>query len=183
MDGDTALGPTLADFWGWSASDLVSNTMRGVLAEFIVARALGISTEGVRTEWDTYDLKTSDGTTIEVKSAAYIQSWHQLRLSKISFATPATRGWSADTGVYESSVKRHAMVYVFALLHHENRGGINPLDVSQWRFYAVPTFKLDARTRSQHSIALRTLETLAGPSLRFKDLAAAVRSAALPRVE
>jgi hypothetical protein len=35
------LGPTVADFRGWSRSDLLDNTERGVLAEFIVAIAAG----------------------------------------------------------------------------------------------------------------------------------------------
>jgi hypothetical protein len=43
-----SLGYTLLDFWRWSASDLVSNATRGRLAEFIVAKALGISVNAVR---------------------------------------------------------------------------------------------------------------------------------------
>jgi hypothetical protein len=42
------IGTDLLDFCRWSASDLVNNTMRGVLAEYLVARALGIDTGGVR---------------------------------------------------------------------------------------------------------------------------------------
>jgi len=38
----------MEDFWRWSASDLLSNALRGVLAEFIVARALGIDTTAAR---------------------------------------------------------------------------------------------------------------------------------------
>jgi hypothetical protein len=41
----------------------------------------------------------------------------------------------------------------------------------------LPTSVLDARTRSQHSIALRTLEGLAN-AVPFRDLAMAVRQAA-----
>jgi len=37
---------TLRDFWAWAYSDLIGNTERGRLAEFIVAMALGI-TEGI----------------------------------------------------------------------------------------------------------------------------------------
>ena len=43
----------LLNFWRWSVSDLVSNTWREVVAEYIVARALGIvmakGTTGLRT--------------------------------------------------------------------------------------------------------------------------------------
>ena len=39
-----ALNSTLLDFWRWSVSDLVSNATRGIFAEFLVAKALGINT-------------------------------------------------------------------------------------------------------------------------------------------
>lgn len=54
-DGPQELAAGVLSFWQWSASDLVSNTMRGVLAEYIVALALGIE-QGMRREWDAYDL-------------------------------------------------------------------------------------------------------------------------------
>jgi hypothetical protein len=46
--GKSPVGATVADFWGWSRSDLLDNTERGVLAEFIVATALDIPADGVR---------------------------------------------------------------------------------------------------------------------------------------
>ena len=71
------LGYTVKDFWTWSVSDLVTNITRGRLAEFIVAKALGVSTDIVRYDWDSFDLTTPAGLKIEVKSAAYLQSWPQ----------------------------------------------------------------------------------------------------------
>ena len=73
------------DFWAWAVSDLISNATRGVLAEFIVAKACGVDTAAPRDEWAPVDLLTSEGVSVEVKSAAYIQSWHQDRHSRISF--------------------------------------------------------------------------------------------------
>jgi len=54
--GDSPTGYLLNDFWRWSASDLLSNTQRGILAEFIVAKALDIKTDGPRVEWEPFDL-------------------------------------------------------------------------------------------------------------------------------
>ena len=34
--------PTKQEFWEWAYDDLLANTTRGVLAEYIVAKALGI---------------------------------------------------------------------------------------------------------------------------------------------
>ena len=93
-DNGADLGCDLLSFWQWSVSDLVSNATGGVLAEFIVARALGIPVDtDVRNEWSAFDLKTPDGLTVQVKSAAYVQSWAQKRLSTICFNVKPSRGW------------------------------------------------------------------------------------------
>lgn len=72
----------LLEFWQWSQSNLLNNTLRGTIAEFIVAKAVN-ATNTIRVEWDAYDLITPEGLKIEVKSAAYLQSWQQERDSSI----------------------------------------------------------------------------------------------------
>src|SRR4026209_1311439 len=54
--GDQRLPADILSFWQWSASDLIGNTSRGCLAEYIVAMALGL-TVGVRNDWEAYDLQ------------------------------------------------------------------------------------------------------------------------------
>ena len=66
-NGKQTLPFDLLSFWQWSNSDLLSNVTRGVLAEYIVARALGIGESDIRDEWAAYDLCTSDCIKIEVK--------------------------------------------------------------------------------------------------------------------
>jgi len=173
-----SLGFTLLDFWRWSTSDLVSNATRGRLAEFIVANALGISTAGVRDEWSPVDLITPE-VKVEVKSGAYIQSWHQTKLSTITFRTPKTRAFNPDTNQHAPEAKRQADVYVFAILAHKEKNTVDPLDVNQWEFYAVPTVTLDRRKRSQFGITLPSLIDLVkraeaiGP-VQYRDLKEAV---------
>jgi len=173
-----SLGPSLLDFWSWSTSDIVSNAQRGVLAEFIVANAIGVDLNGVRDEWGAYDLTTPDGIRVEVKSAAFIQSWEQRDFSIISFNVPKTRAWNSDTNIQETEPRRQADVYVFALLAHKDKLTIDPLNVDQWTFFVLPTAVLDARKRSQTSITLRSLETLTGPGIPYEDLRQAVAQAA-----
>ena len=79
---DSAL--RLLDYWRWAESCLMDNTTRGLLAEFLVAAAIGQQREP-RKEWEAYDLETKSGVTIEVKSSAYIQSWKQTAPSQIQF--------------------------------------------------------------------------------------------------
>jgi len=161
---------------------LVSNATRGVLAEFIIAHALGIPLNEPREEWAAWDLTTHDDIEkniikVEVKSAAYVQSWNQTRLSNITFNTPKTRAWDADSNRQSEEIKRQADVYVLALLAHQEKPTIDPLNLDQWLFFVLPTAALDGRTRSQHSITLRSLEKLHGPGIPFARLREAVHIA------
>ena len=49
--------------------------------------------DGVREGWAAWDLTTPGGVWVEVKSAAYVQSWAQKELSRISFSTPRPLAW------------------------------------------------------------------------------------------
>ena len=60
----------------------------------------------------------------------------------------------------ELTLRRHADVYVFALLAHQDKASVDPLDLAQWKFYVLPTSTLDSRNRSQYSITLKSLSTL-----------------------
>ena len=176
-------GFDLLEFWQWSASDLVDNTTRGVLAEFIVAKALGIDVHPVRVGWAPWDLgmdlETDRPIRIEVKSAAFLQSWGQRRLSTVQFVVPKRRAFNSENNSMEVIPRRHANVYVFALLWHKDKPTLDPLNLDQWRFYVLPTRTLDERTRSQHSITLHSLEALPGVIVvGFAQLAEAVSRAA-----
>jgi hypothetical protein len=173
VDG-TPAGFDLISFWRWSASDLVSNVWRGVLAEYLVTQAVG-PVAGVRTEWDVCDLRTEHGARIEVKSAAYLQSWQQKSLSSIGFDIAMKRGWDAATNTYASSICRGADLYVFALLAHRDKGTLDPLDLAQWMFYVVPVTVLNTSFGSQKRISLSALHRVAPSSDSFYQLKAAVR--------
>lgn len=47
-------GVTVGDFWSWAYSDLQSNTIRPLFAEYLVGRCLGALTQP-RVEWDYVD--------------------------------------------------------------------------------------------------------------------------------
>lgn len=172
------LNAPLLGFWQWSASDLVSNATRGLLAEYIVALATDGVPHGVRREWGAYDLDLEDGTKVEVKSAAYLQTWKQSRPSTIIFNVSKRRWWDANTGATAQTPERPADVYVFALLKHLDRATLDPLDVAQWDFFVLPTRILDERTRSQTSITLGSLQALT-EAVAFAELAAAIRAASI----
>ena len=165
-----ALPADLTGYWQWSASDLLSNATRGILAEYIVALGLGLDVSGVRDEWAACDLLTADGVKIEVKSAAYIQSWHQKTYSNISFSIRESREWNPDTNELAAEVKRQADVYVFALLAHRDQATIDPLNLDQWRFYVAETSRINESLGSQATITLSSLEKLCGEGASFSEL-------------
>ncbi len=151
---------SLLNFWRWSVSDILSNATRGIFAEFIVATAAKIDLNKVRDEWGAFDLITSEGIKIEVKSSAYLQTWFQKTLSKISFSTKPAFVLDIVTNKQSEFKIRSADVYVFCLLHHENKQTVQPLNLDHWEFYVLATAELNNYTRSQHSITINSLKRL-----------------------
>jgi hypothetical protein len=174
-DNGQLLDTNLLAFWQWSASDLVNNALRGRLAEYLVAYALGVA-DGIRVEWDAYDLKTATGCKVEVKSAAYLQSWQQTTFSAITFGIRPTFAWDAETNTYSCEQKRQADVYVFALLAHRDKATIDPLNVAQWQFYVLPVGILNAQLPVQKTISLATIQRLGATPAQFSELRAVVEA-------
>ncbi len=158
----------LVDFWRWAFSDLANNAQRGVLAEYIVARALGVA-HGVRREWESCDLTSSSQLRIEVKSAAYLQSWSQKKLSSISFGIRPTHGIEADNTL--SVVReRQSDIYVFCVLHHKNKATLDPINLDQWDFYVLPTQVLNEKCPTQKTLAFSVLKTMGPRCVKFSEL-------------
>ena len=164
------------EFQAWAYDDLLTNTTRGVLAEYIVATALGIL-DTKRVEWDQYDLEI-DGVGVEVKSAAYVQTWEQARISEIAFGIRPAKGWDARTNTYAASAKRSADVYVFCLLEGEDREHVDPLQVAQWTFHVLSTSELDRQVPTQKTIRLGPLKALRPRQCKYDELKAAIHEAA-----
>lgn len=152
---------SIIDFWSWAYSDLLSNTGRGVLAEFIVYSSLKFyppPTSKMRTNWTPYDLTGPSGQRIEVKSAAYLQSWDNEYHKHISFDIAPKRAWDPVKG-YSPQAKRNCDLYVFCLYKALSKD-ISPLDLDQWEFYILPTSILDEKIPTQKKIGLSSLLSL-----------------------
>lgn len=164
---------TVSDFWRFAMSDLRMNNVRGYLAEFLVARAVGATHP--RTEWDAFDVLTPDGVKVEVKSSAYLQVWDQRRLSQITFSGLRRRTWTPQAG-YAAEASFNADVYVFCLQAATSHEGYDPLDVAQWEFYVLPRRVLEHLGRS--SLRLAAVRALSGASTPYAELAWAIGEAA-----
>lgn len=106
---------------------------------------------------------------MEVKSAAYVQTWDQTRPSAIIFDIGEKQCWNADTGRYEEGKRRQAACYVFCLLTEKDRSRVNPLDLAQWRFHVLATSTINTLFGNQKTVALSRIEECCRP-VAFADL-------------
>ncbi len=165
LEPDTAIpgveGQTVGDFWSWAFSNILTNNLRGIFAEFLVGAALD-AVEGIRTVWDPYDLVYRDAK-IEVKSSAYLQSWKQDKDSVISWSIGEHLAWDSVTNEVSVEKARSADCYVFCVYTERARGQANVLDVSKWEFYVLPTTVINRELGTQKTVVLSRISALTDP--------------------
>jgi len=160
-------------FWQWANSEILGNTLRGVLAEYIVSIDIECPYE-IREEWDAFGLISSDNRKIEVKSSSYIQSWQQTKLSNISFGIQPTVIWN-ENNTRSSVAKRQSDIYVFCLLAHKEQKTIDPLNLEQWEFYVLSTNILNEKVGNQKTITLSSLLKLKPQKCNFGEINEAIK--------
>jgi hypothetical protein len=161
---------TVLDYWRWAFSDLRDNTQRGVLAEFLVALALG-RTETRRKAWDNYDVTTGSGLRVEVKASGYLQSWAQAKHSRLSFGRVIARAWDANTNEFGAEPEVRADVFVFSVQTCTDPQRYDGLDLSQWEFYVVAAERV--RECAYKSVSIAWVRRHAEP-VSFSELAATI---------
>jgi hypothetical protein len=154
-------GLTVGDFWSWAYSDILSNGNRSVFAEFLVGTALGV-TQKPRIEWNAVDLYFGSKK-VEVKSAAYLQSWEQKSNSVIKFDIGMKNSWDSLTNIYLKAPVRSADCYVFCLYAEKQMAQVNILDVTHWQFFVLLTENVNQEFGGQKSVRLSRIQRLCQP--------------------
>ncbi len=170
------VGTTVMDFWRWTLSDLRMNTTRSLLAEFLVAKAVG-DPSPLRVEWADFDVTSAEGIKIEVKSSRYCQSWRQRRLSTLSFGRLSARAWSEETGARGAVPDVRADVFVFAIQTCRDCQRYDAFDLNQWEFRVIPGAVV--KRHAGRSVGLSFVLKQAPDPLRWDQLHEAVRQAAM----
>lgn len=159
---------TILDFWRWALGDLRMNTARSWVAEFLVALALD-DPSALREEWASHDVTAADGTRVEVKASAYLQSWVQRKPTPPSFTlTGAKEIWDPERGVYTVPDRGRVDVWVFALQTASTHDEYDALDLAQWRFWAAPNAQVEGW--GQKSGRLSLIERQCGIGRPWEEL-------------
>lgn len=164
---------SVLDFWRFAMNDLRMNNVRGYLAEFLVARAVGAS--GHRIEWDAYDVLTPDGVRVEVKVRGYLQSWAQKQVRLGSFQIKAADSWDHATGEYRGQQGWNADVYVLCVHTAREHAAYDVLDVAQWEFYVLPRRVVVERAGA--AISLEWVSEQTGGPTAYAELNRAIKEA------
>jgi len=171
---------SVQDFWQWAYSDFVNNVQRGVLAEYIVSTAIGAANdpaEHQRVMWRPYDLLSPEGWRIEIKCAAYVQSWDSKHPDHVSYSIAPARV-PDETGDYKDDApkQRNSDCYVFALCKAMSADE-NILDLDLWEFFVLRTAVLDSEKPNQKSITLPSLLSLGPVTCTYVELREGIQSA------
>ena len=148
---------------------LVTNVLRGHVAEAIIALALEPEWNWCSADYAGWDFDRPDGIRLEVKQSAAMQSWSTGKPSKAIFDVAARTGYWEGGTEWIAKAGRPAHLYVFA--HHSIYGdAADHRDPMQWEFYVVPSNALP----DVKKLGLATISTLTS-AVSITELADTVR--------
>ena len=172
---------SVLDFWRYAYSRLES--LGDTLAEFFVARALGIEKAENVDYWTAYDMAYRNKR-IEIKSTQYVHPWNT-HISKVrTFSIePTSNNYWGDSDIDINNGKklsRQSEVYVFCLNTNMDIHNNNPLKVDDWEFYVIPTYVINNYcfdNPDQKKISLSVVKRLATIGVTYNELKTAIDNA------
>jgi len=166
---------SLLDFWSWAFGDLCDDDVKGIFAEWMVARLLDLPAPR-RISWANNDLVTRSGIGIEVKASAYWQSWKRINQNgelkvdaedvdhakaKIRFGGLRARDSVSPALQTGGTRGLKSQLYVFCFQKHWRAAGWDAWQLDQWDFYVLDREQLE-REGVGNSISLAKLKRLCG---------------------
>ena len=172
---------SVLDFWQYAYSQLEG--LGDTLAEFFVAKALGIEKAENVNYWTAYDMAYRNKR-IEVKATRYVHPWNT-HISKVrTFSIEPTNNsyWgNSEDGVSNGKkLSRQSEVYVFCLNSNMDIENSDPLKVDDWVFFVIPTFEINNYCKDnpeQKKISLNVVRRMANGGVAFDELKNAVDAA------
>lgn len=150
---------------------LITNNLRGLVAEVIVASALTPNWTWCSADWAGWDFVHPSGLKLEVKQSAARQTWTRPGTGPSACRFDIKPRTGSYVGAdWHPRLGRQADVYVFAH-HFEIGASADHCEPSQWQFFVVAEKHLPTASLT---IGLRNVDKLA-QARRLDELAGAVR--------
>lgn len=171
VDNGRPLGLSVRDFWSFQFSNILHDPDE--IAEFLVAKALGMDTPFNKQSWTLYDILYRNKR-IEVKETAYYHPFN--KPGEVS--RRRNFGIQKANSEYDDSnrlnrYERQNDLYVFCLLNGTNEEEAWPLEVSHWEFFVVPTCVINEQCADQKTVSLSRVKSFAS-SVSYNELREAV---------
>lgn len=163
---------SVLDFWRYRYGYLAGQSPE--IAEFLVARALGIEKAENVAYWTAYDMSYR-GMRIEVKSTEYVHSWNKKRVSDVrtfSIAPSNNKYWGNEKA---GKLSRQNDLYVFCLNTNKEVQNPRPLNLDDWEFFIVETARINRYAEkngnpNQKKISLNVVSRMAKHAVKWMDL-------------
>lgn len=149
----------LMDFWRFQYSNIWD--LSGDMAEYVVAKALGIEVPFNKNGWSLYDIDYNDYR-IEVKQTSDWHSWNRdgyVQKQPVFGISKAYSRYKDSSSEY----KRQSDLYVFCHLKGNDAKSANPMNLSAWDFYVIPTKLINDRCGDSKTISFSRVKKFADP--------------------
>ena len=173
MNSGEPLGFTLLDFWQFQFSNIWD--LQEHIAEFLVAKALGLDKPFNRSGWTPFDILYKEKR-IEVKESGYFYSWQKegKTTNRRTFGIPQTYTRDKDGNIVLNSdgaylKERQNDIYVFCLNKGKTKEESNPLELEHWEFYVVSTKVINEICGANKTISLSKVQKLAN-NVSFEEI-------------
>lgn len=159
LDNGKPLGLTMRDFWSFQFSNILHDPDE--IAEFLVAKALGMNEPCNKEYWTLCDIQYRDKR-VEVKETSFFHSFNEPgKVSKNRVFGIQKANSIYEDQEHENRYERQNDLYVFCLLNGTDREEAWPLEVSHWEFYVVPTAVINQECGDQKTISLSRVRSFA----------------------
>jgi hypothetical protein len=173
LRGSKELEFDLNDLWRFHYSNIYS--LHGEIAEFVVARALGITEAQNTAYWTLWDTSYRDAR-IEVKATAYYHLWNAGgKVSKQrTFSIAAANGSYDPQKSGNTEFCRQNDLYVFCLNNGTTKESSYPLNMDNWEFYVVPTAFLNEHCANNKTISIGRIRSFGFAPIAYSGLKTAI---------
>lgn len=156
---DKELDFGILDFWKYKYSNIWN--MQEYIAEFLIEKALGLEKSQNTDSWTLYDIDYRSKR-IEIKETSYYHPWNEngnISNQRVFGITMANSSYEKPS--QENKFERQNDIYVFCLNIGKTREEANPMNITNWEFYIVPTKTINALCGKNKTISLGKVKSIA----------------------